>query len=72
MIENTNSEQMARQVERLNSRIVELLRERDVLRDFANWVDAWVSNPVDTYSVIALDVLFDMARGRLTAIRTKP
>ncbi len=68
MIENTNSEQ----IERLNSRIVELLRERDMLRDFANWVDAWVSNPVDAYSVIALDVLFDMARGRLTAIRTKP
>jgi len=60
------------QIERLNSKIAELLRERDVLRDFANWVDACVSNPVDMYSVIALDVLFDMARGRLTAIRTKP
>ena len=68
MIENTDAER----IEQLNNRIAELLRERDVLRDFTNWVDVWVSNPVDAYSVIALDVLFDMARGRLTTIRTKP
>lgn len=49
-------------------RIAALEAERDRLREFAAWVDTWVSNPVGAYSVSALDGLFGMARDRLGAI----
>jgi hypothetical protein len=35
------------------------------LRDFANWVEAWVSHPASSYSVSALDGLFGMTRDRI-------
>lgn len=38
------------------------------LREFAGWVDAWVSNPVGAYSVHALDGLFRMTREKLAAL----
>lgn len=44
------------------------LREAAALRDFADWVDTWVSNPAGSYSVYALDGLFGMARDRLALI----
>lgn len=42
--------------------------EMERLRDFARWVDTWVSNPVGSYSVSALDGLFGMTRDRLAAL----
>jgi hypothetical protein len=39
--------------------------EIERLREFAAWVDTWVSNPIGAYSVAALDGLFAMARARL-------
>lgn len=46
--------------------------ERDRLRDFADWVDTWVSNPATSYSVYALDGLFAMTRDRLAALQKEP
>lgn len=44
--------------------------EIERLREFASWVDTWVSNPVGSYSVYALDGLFAMTRDRLAALVT--
>lgn len=44
--------------------------ERDELQAFADWVETWVSNPVGSYSVHALDGLFAMTRDKLAALRT--
>lgn len=38
------------------------------LRDFAAWVDTWVSNQAGAYSVHALDGLFGMARDKIAAL----
>ncbi len=46
----------------------ELLNEIARLRDFVNWVDSWVSNPVGSYSVSALDGLFGMTRDRIAEL----
>lgn len=44
-------------------------RDRDEpLRDFARWVDTWVSNPAASYSSAALDGLFGMTRDRIAAL----
>ena len=37
-------------------------------RDFANWVDSWVSQPAGSYSVYALDGLFGMTRDKIAAL----
>lgn len=52
----------------LEAAISALLDERDALVDFASWVDSWVSNPVTSYSVDALDGLFGLTRDRLEAL----
>ena len=39
------------------------------LQDFADWVDCWVSNPVTSYSVYAIEGLFGMTREKLAAMR---
>jgi hypothetical protein len=38
------------------------------LREFADWVETWVSNPVGAYSTMALDGLFGVARNKLAAL----
>lgn len=38
------------------------------LRAFVDWVDSWVSNPVTSYSVYALDGLFGLTRHKLAAL----
>jgi len=48
--------------------IHEVADEIKKLRDFARWVDSWVSNPVGSYSVNALDGLFGMTRDKLGAL----
>lgn len=45
-----------------------LAAENERLRDFVTWVDTWVSNPVTSYSVYALDGLFGMTRDRIAAV----
>lgn len=48
-----------------------LCMEADIarLRAVVDWVDSWVSNPVGSYSVSALDGLFGMTRDRIVALR---
>jgi hypothetical protein len=46
-----------------------LRAENERLREFVDWVDSWVSNPVSGYSVSALDGLFGMTRDRITALQ---
>lgn len=55
--------------EELGRQIDELEAENERLRDFSTWVDTWVSNPVTSYSVYALDGLFGTARDKLAALR---
>src|ERR1700682_2003353 len=43
-------------------------RELKQLREFVNWVDSWVSNPVGAYSVAALDGLFGMTRDKIATL----
>ena len=43
--------------------------EVERLQDFADWVDTWVSNPVSSYSVSALDGLFAVTRHKLAVLR---
>lgn len=45
---------------RADSLAAELAQCRETL----GWIDAWVSNPVGSYSVLALDGLFAMTRDR--------
>ena len=54
--------------EELGRQIDELEAENERLREFSTWVDTWVSNPVTSYSVNALDVLFGMTRDKLAAL----
>lgn len=42
--------------------------ENERLREFVTWVDTWVSNPVGSYSVAALDGLFSVARDRIAEL----
>jgi anti-sigma factor RsiW len=42
--------------------------EANGLRQVVDWVDTWVSNPVGSYSVAALDGLFAMTRDRIAAL----
>lgn len=42
--------------------------ENDNLREFIGWVDCWISNPVGSYSVAALDGLFKMTRDKIAAL----
>jgi hypothetical protein len=44
------------------------LQDVKKLRDFAMWVDTWVSNPAASYSTAALDGLFGMTRDRIAAL----
>lgn len=44
------------------------LLELNKLRDFAKWIDTWVSNSASSYSTAALDGLFGMARDRLALL----
>lgn len=46
--------------------------EIERLRDFVGWVDSWVSNPVGSYSVAALDGLFGMTRDKIAALPLPP
>lgn len=39
------------------------------LREFADWVDAWTSNPVGAYSSHALMGLFAATQDKLAALR---
>jgi hypothetical protein len=39
------------------------------LRQFVDWVDAWVSSPVNSYSLSALDGLFLMTRDGIAALK---
>ena len=55
--------------EELGRQIDELEAENERLREFSTWVDTWVSNPVTSYSVYALDGLFGTARDKLAALR---
>lgn len=49
--------------------IVKAANNHEALIDFMRWVDSWVSNPVGSYSVDALDGLFGMTRDRIEHIR---
>lgn len=44
------------------------LEDLKKLRDFAAWVETWVSNPAASYSTSALDGLFGITRDRLAAV----
>jgi hypothetical protein len=46
----------------------EMQGEIDRLREFAAWIETWVSNPAGGYSTAALDGLFGMTRDRLAAL----
>ena len=46
--------------------------EKERLQEFVNWVDSWVSNPVGSYSVSALDGLFGMTRDRIAKLARYP
>lgn len=48
--------------------LVKAANSHDQLMDFVSWIDCWVSNPVGSYSVSALDGLFDMTRDRIAAL----
>jgi hypothetical protein len=39
------------------------------LREFVGWVDSWVSRPVGSYSIHAIDGLFGMTRDKIEALR---
>lgn len=41
-------------------------------REVIDWIDAWISNPVGSYSTMALDGLFAMTRDRILALRSRP
>lgn len=41
------------------------------LREFVAWVDSWVSNPIGSYSVSALDGLFGMTRDKIAALANR-
>ena len=55
--------------EELGRQIDELEAENERLREFSTWVDTWVSNPVTSYSVYALDGIFGRTRDKLAALR---
>jgi hypothetical protein len=64
-----------REIERLQAAkraALKLADERAIeangLRQVVDWVDTWVSNPVGSYSVAALDGLFAMTRDRIAAL----
>ena len=42
--------------------------ENERLREFVGWIDSWVSNPVGSYSVAALDGIFGMTRDRIAKL----
>jgi len=42
--------------------------EIERLRAFVGWIDSWVSNPVGSYSVSALDGLFGLTRDKIEAL----
>jgi hypothetical protein len=44
--------------------------EIERLREFVGWVESWVSNPVGSYSVAALDGLFSMTRDRIAVLES--
>jgi hypothetical protein len=48
--------------------IVKAVNNHDALVDFMRWVDSWVSHPVGSYSVAALDGLFGMTRDKIAAL----
>lgn len=48
--------------------IHEVADELASLREFARWVDTWISNPAASYSTDALDGLFGMARDRIALL----
>ena len=50
----------------INRTMEEMQAEIERLRAFVGWVDSWVSNPVGSYSVSALDGLFGMTRDKIT------
>lgn len=50
---------------------LEAAAEINNLRQFIDWIDSWVSNPVGSYSVSALDGLFGMTRDKIAALRIK-
>jgi len=58
--------------EELGRQIDELEAENERLREFSAWVDTWVSNPVTSYSVCALDGLFGMTRDKLATLAAQP
>ena len=47
---------------------VRLTAENARLRSVVSYVDTWVSNPVSSYSVMALDGLFLLTRDRIAAL----
>lgn len=61
----------AEQVRNVMADLVAELREQkeiESLRDFAKWVDTWVSNPSCAYSHPALAGLFSQARDKIAAL----
>lgn len=53
----------------VNSREAALWSENMRLKSFVDWVDSWVSNPVGSYSVAALDGLFGMTRDQIERLK---
>lgn len=57
----------------LNAKIIETAQEHADenlrLRACLGWVESWVSHPVGSYSVSALDGLFGMTRDKIAALR---
>jgi hypothetical protein len=50
-------------------RAIMLEAENKRLREFADWVDTWTSNPVGAYSSHALMGLFAMTQDKLAALQ---
>lgn len=50
------------------SETISLKSQLEQYKNFAGWVDSWVSHPVGSYSVAALDGLFGMTRDRLAML----
>lgn len=50
----------------------EARQEAKQLRDFVSWVDAWVSNPVGSYSYPALAGLFSQTRENIALLTLPP
>jgi len=48
--------------------IARLEAEVNKLQRVVDWVESWVTNPVGSYSVAALDGLFCMTRDRINAL----